>query len=1197
MKEKIDKFSKGIFEYEQPEIKLSEDVLNIFIDSGSTKEGSFIITNSQSVSMKGLLYSSSKCMQLSQTTFVGNNCEIFYVADATYLEAGEHLEGQINIVSDCGERQIPFIISVLGATRLTSMGHIGNIFQFTNLAKTAWPEAAALFKQDIFYTSVIRKEKKLETQYNILKKGPDDGLVLEEFLCLNKKKNESGFFIGTSEINADAERKEFIERIFVSKNNWGYLKLKVKSDSDFIVPQRIEIGNDDFISGKFELRILIKADMLKEGIHTGSVTIYNAKHEVVIPVTVKIRSDNETGKLALRRIKSNIKRLMELYLSYSSGKINGGVYIAESIKLSEMMIQLLDKERSSGNIHEKWMTKRMEQLKLYRAYLAYLEEDKFQNEEIIAGVLLKKNEYEVRENRLFAGILYLEAIKSRNKTLTDTNLEKIKRCFAKYPDSPMILWIMLQMDPRLEENKEYRYSSILNAVRSQNPSPTIISEAAKILKEDPFLLKSADSIECMIMLHMLKYDMAVVENGLEFVSKVSGKGERTYLQLDVLTKLYDKFDNTEILRSLCETLIALDIRDSSYHDFFEKAVSLQINIPELYEYYLYTYGDDFNKPIQQSALLYFGYNTSVPDERLEKLYAHVVTKEENNKQIYRAYLKNTEQFAINQIKKGRISDALSVIYSAIMNKQLIDQTILDPFSDILFTYSVQTNISSLKSVVVLNAEEEEEKEYRLDENGHADILMYTDSCEAYFVDEEGNRFAVSECGTISRYIHMQDMLANCYDLGGRSDRLILHMWDKYGRYGQDADAYTALQKQVLRIGTLKSEIRNNICYELANYYYDNYDGDLLDAYLLDIDLDRLKHEERLKMLELMTVRNMYQKVIAAAKQYGIDGMSPKKLSKLCTYAINSELAGTEEETIIALSYYAYKNGDIPEELLQYLANKYNGTTLEMFEIWNAAKDAGLDTLVLEENILAQMLFTECYIENSYRVFMSYYFKAQNRKLVRAYISYTSYKYFVKDRVTNNEFFSVLRADPSLENSQICILALLKFYSQKEKFTEEERSFSDTHIREFLRKKMFFAFFKDFKDKISLPTVMVDKCYIEYRTDPSKSVNIHYSYNGEDDFRTELMNNVGYGIFTKEIILFHGETLQYYITESDGSVEEITESQSIRYLDEGQHLYETRYDEINNILVAIEMNDEKTTIELLERFYKTEYAMKRHFQPL
>ena len=64
-----------------------------------------------------------------------------------------------------------------------------------------------------------------------------------------------------------------------------------------------------------------------------------------------------------------------------------------------------------------------------------------------------------------------------------------------------------------------------------------------------------------------------------------------------------------------------------------------------------------------------------------------------------------------------------------------------------------------------------------------------------------------------------------------------------------------------------------------------------------------------------------------------------------------------------------------------------------------------------------------------------------------------------------------------------------------------------------------------------------------------------------------------------------------------SVEEITESQSIRYLDEGKHLYETRYDEINNILVAIEMNDEKTTIELLERFYKTEYAMKRHFQPL
>ena len=41
-----------------------------------------------------------------------------------------------------------------------------------------------------------------------------------------------------------------------------------------------------------------------------------------------------------------------------------------------------------------------------------------------------------------------------------------------------------------------------------------------------------------------------------------------------------------------------------------------------------------------------------------------------------------------------------------------------------------------------------------------------------------------------------------------------------------------------------------------------------------------------------------------------------------------------------------------------------------------------------------------------------------------------------------------------------------------------------------------------------------------------------------------MKDVGFGIYVKEFILFYGEIVQYYITESDGDRNSITESREV-----------------------------------------------------
>ena len=89
MKEKIERLSKGIFEYEMPELLVSEPELDIVVEEGIRKEGSLRITNNAGQRMKGVLYVTGKILVLAKTDFIGAECEVEYEVDASTLQAGE----------------------------------------------------------------------------------------------------------------------------------------------------------------------------------------------------------------------------------------------------------------------------------------------------------------------------------------------------------------------------------------------------------------------------------------------------------------------------------------------------------------------------------------------------------------------------------------------------------------------------------------------------------------------------------------------------------------------------------------------------------------------------------------------------------------------------------------------------------------------------------------------------------------------------------------------------------------------------------------------------------------------------------------------------------------------------------------------------------------------------------------------------
>ncbi|MDE6617297.1 MAG: hypothetical protein K2K35_12090, partial [Lachnospiraceae bacterium] len=280
---------------------------------------------------------------------------------------------------------------------------------------------------------------------------------------------------------------------------------------------------------------------------------------------------------------------------------------------------------------------------------------------------------------------------------------------------------------------------------------------------------------------------------------------------------------------------------------------------------------------------------------------------------------------------------------------------------------------------------------------------------------------------------------------------------------------------------------------------------------------------------------------------------------------------------------------------------------EETKIWQAARGFGIECKDFEERIIAQMVFTEEISPEAYDIFYSYYENGDNKRLIKAFLKIIAYKYLVKNWLVPNDMFKYFYDEVRTQENMICLIAALKYLSQKRKLTEEETSFADYNVNMLYQKNIVFSFFKDFIGKFSLPIHIMDAQYVEYIAEPGCEVKIHYlispgqkpkSSKASEEFITETMRDVFEGIRVKEFVLFQDELLQYYISETDGNGERITRSVSVHFDESMDDAREgSRYHTLNTMMIAKEMHDDATLIDLMEEYARERENVKRLFKPI
>ena len=301
-------------------------------------------------------------------------------------------------------------------------------------------------------------------------------------------------------------------------------------------------------------------------------------------------------------------------------------------------------------------------------------------------------------------------------------------------------------------------------------------------------------------------------------------------------------------------------------------------------------------------------------------------------------------------------------------------------------------------------------------------------------------------------------------------------------------------------------------------------------------------------------------------------------------------------------YSAFERGKYNQEVLEYLARHYKGLSKNLRNVWRATASFDLDTFEVCERILLQILETGAYIGDEEDIYRCYVENGAKTDVNRAYLSYKSYEYLIRDRVVGEYIFTGVE---SLYNRNrtipfVCMLAYLKYYSSKPDSLTEKQKEMAVFFLDYLctQKNIMMPFFADYKRISDKAREIADRIMIEYRCNPDSVVEIHYIISREDDegnsyIREEMRNMYG-GVFVKEFLLFYGESLQYYVTESCGNKEQLTESGTICKNEELTSTSLGRYALINDIALSVSLQDYTTAKELFDEYEQREFMMKELF---
>ena len=311
----------------------------------------------------------------------------------------------------------------------------------------------------------------------------EKGQSMEEFLLQAGKKQRVEFFVENSLISVETDAMSsahgVMEReLVVVRNGWGFTRLYVKCEGDFLFTEKEVLTEEDFIGNRCRLPIYIDTNVCCRGRHYGRICLKHSYGGLVIPVEVKSKAGNLTNRRELSE-KRYIAELMKLYQAFRLRKIGIAAWLKETGRLVEGMAAMNENDIAA---------------RLFQAQLLITEGRV--NEagwilDYVSDIFGKKPPEDVMR----AYYLYLTTLIHGDAAYIGQVAGRVERIYRRDISNWRVAWLMLYLSEEYQKSDRERWQLLEQLFETGCTSPVLYIEALILLNNNSALMRKLGGFE------------------------------------------------------------------------------------------------------------------------------------------------------------------------------------------------------------------------------------------------------------------------------------------------------------------------------------------------------------------------------------------------------------------------------------------------------------------------------------------------------------------------------------------------------------------------------------------------------------------------------------------------------------------------------------------------------------------------------
>lgn len=1176
---RIGQIAAGRFNGTKPILAFSEETIDLSVIEGRSEAGSFVIESTNQIKICGIVYSTNPRMECLNPHFEGEKVRIRYQFNSKGLTEGDACEGKFVIVCNQIEYSLSFCARITRLYAEASTGAVKSLDDFTRLAASNWDEAYHLFYNRNFLNTIPYDNVYERLTYEGFACARPSGQNMEEFLIGVNKKQPVSISVDKSEEIFMASKEPQSGCFTITKDNWGYTEIRLRTDCEFIKLSKPVLTLDNFIGKTYLYEYIIDASAMHAGRNFGRIYIDGVYQSFTIDITAGVRDDD--GSISDIAVTKDIKEcmvgIMELYTSFRLKRIVTGVWANETISILNHLHALVPDE----HMYE-----------LMKAQAFIINRQRQEAKWILDDF---KHSNPDKKAPIWGYYLYLMTLLEREPSYIDNMTHEVELIFYENPDSVLLFWVLLFLRDQYFDDSAGKLKDIKYWVLRGCSSPYLYIEAYYLISQDPYLIKELSVFELRILSWAVKEKALTKELAgaiFEAVDLAGGFDNRVY---ELLTAAYEICPEAEYVGIICSYLIKGHKNDTCFHKWFELGIENKLRLTGLYESYLLTMNDRQISPVPKVIQMYFSFDNKLPYRKLAVLYNNIIAARETEPEVYHKYRKAMGRFAMDQAQLRHIDDNLAVLYEDMLELGFINEELSAAFSDIIYTHKLIVFDKRIVRAIIYQNEMKEPQ-----------IVPVTDQCAYFelfsndyvilFEDSRGYRYVKSISYRLQRLMDAEKYLDRCISLSPDRPQYIVSHFKHVRDYSDFTKDDLKLFKPVFYSESFSDSYKAVMGYRILKYCQLHDYEDYVRPFLQSINFDTLQKDERKYLIDMLVSNRLYEKAYDMAMEYGIDMLAAASKVVLCENAL--KVQHVDDDFMVQLAISAFKTGKYSDLVLKYLCENYTGPTDELINLWHAADKFSISSMKLDERILEQGIYTQIEPEKISDIFMEYYKRAGNEKLILAYISLVAHGYLHSGGCKADFIFDIIekRFIGNRTLNDACQLALLKHFAEKTDITQAELEIEDTLLKYYIYNNMYFDFFARLDYRLLEKYFLYDKAFLQYESTPGTHVVLHYSRDEDgEEFNSEDMVEMYDGIYVKTFVIFFGELIRYYITEEHDNSIEVKESNRLTCNNIPGDNDHSRYNLINEMIISDTLSDETTLKSNIDEYKRLDAATKQLFK--